>query len=393
MARSRTQRRRIAVITGTRAEFGIVEAVVRELSRRRSFDSKLIVTGMHLLPKFGRTIDHIRRCGWRVDATVRMQSGRDDPAEEAVAVGRGVAGIARALDRLGCEIVIVLGDRIEALAGACAAAVSRKVLTHIHGGDRATGTVDDALRNAISRLAHVHLVASKDAADRLRRMGEQPWRIHLVGAPGLDGIRRFRLTEQANHRVSDLRLHAILGPIAGRPYAVVAQHPLARSARQESAAMRNIIAAVERCGLAGAVIYPNSDPGHEGIIRVIRGVERKPNWRVFKSLLREDYLRLVYRSAVLVGNSSSGIIESASLGVSAVNVGPRQTGRLRCGPNVLDCGESASAVERAVRQALNRPRPIPGRSVYGDGRASERIAEVLERLIITPALLLKETAY
>jgi UDP-N-acetylglucosamine 2-epimerase (non-hydrolysing)/GDP/UDP-N,N'-diacetylbacillosamine 2-epimerase (hydrolysing) len=393
MAGLRTQRRRIAVVTGTRAEFGIVEAVVRELSRRRSLDPKLIVTGMHLLPKFGRTIDHIRRSGWRVDATVRMQSGRDDPSEEAVAVGRGVAGIARALDRLGCEIVIVLGDRIEALAGACAAAVGRKVLAHIHGGDRATGTVDDALRNAITRLAHVHLVASKDAADRLRRMGEQPWRIHLVGAPGLDGIRRFCEAEQVNRRASDLRLHAILGPIADRPYAVVAQHPLARSARQEGGTMRNIIAAVERCGLAGAVIYPNSDPGHEGIIRVIRGLERKPNWRVFRSLVREDYLRLVYRSAVLVGNSSSGIIESASLGVNAVNVGPRQTGRLRCGPNVLDCGESASAIERAVRQAINRGRPVPGRSVYGDGRASGRIADVFERLIISPALLLKEIAY
>ena len=157
--------------------------------------------------------------------------------------------------------------------------------------------------------------------------------------------------------------------------------------------MRNIVAAVEGCGLAGAVIYPNSDPGHEGIIRVIRDLEPKSNWRVFRSLVREDYLRLVYRSAVLVGNSSSGIIESASLGVSAVNIGPRQTGRLRCGPNVLDCGESASTIERAIRRALNRRRPMPGRSVYGDGRASGRIADVLARLIITPALLLKEMAY
>ena len=393
MGKARRAKRRVAVVTGTRAEFGILEEILRELGRRPSLDPKLIVTGMHLLPKFGRTIDHIRRAGWRVDATVRMQSGRDDAADEAMAVGRGVAGIARAVERLGCEMVFVLGDRIEAFAGACAAAAGRKILVHGHGGDRAAGTVDDALRNAITRLAHVHMVASQDAADRLRRMGEQRWRIHRVGAPGLDGIRRFRDAQRADPRGDNLRLHTLLGPIADRRYAVVAQHPLGRPAACESAAMRDIVTAVERNGLAGVAIYPNSDPGHESIIRIIRGLERRPNWCVFKSLVREDYMRVLSRSVVLVGNSSSGIIESASLGVNAVNVGHRQEGRLRCGPSVIDCGESLSAVVRAMRLAMRRPRPAPRRSVYGDGRSSRRIADVLERLIITPSLLLKELAY
>ncbi|HSW46785.1 MAG TPA: UDP-N-acetylglucosamine 2-epimerase [Phycisphaerae bacterium] len=390
MRKKRLSRRRVAVVTGTRAEFGILEEILRELAGRPSLDPKLIVTGMHLLPKFGHTIDHIRRAGWGVDATVRMQTGRDDAADEAMAVSRGIAGIARALDRLDCEIVLVLGDRIEAFAGACAAAISRRVLAHSHGGDRAPGTIDDALRNAITRLAHVHLVASKDAEDRIRRWGEQPWRIRRVGAPGLDGIRRFREADRAGRRASDLRVRSVLGPLADRPYAVVAQHPLGRSAGRESVVMRNILSAVERCGLAGVIIYPNSDPGHEGIIREIRRIERHDGWRSFRSLMREDYLRIVSRAAVLVGSSSSGIIESASLGVNTVNIGRRQDGRLRCGPGVIDCDESLSAVTGAIRRAMKRPRPRPRQSVYGDGRASERIADVLERLIITPQLLLKE---
>jgi len=381
------------MITGTRAEFGVLESVLRATHTHRRLDPKLIVTGMHLLGKFGHTIDQIRQAGWRIDATVRMQTGRDEPGAEALAVARGIAGIARSIERLKCDIVVVLGDRIEAFAGACAAACGRRVLAHIHGGDRALGDVDDALRNAITRLAHVHLAASKDAADRLRRMGETPARIHRVGAPGLDDIRRFRQADRANRQSGDCRLREILGPLADTPLAVVVHHPRGRSARLEAGTCRQIVAAVEQCKLAGVAIFPNSDPGHQGIIDVLTGLRDRPGWRIFRSLPREDYLRLVSRSAVLVGNSSSGIIESASLGVRAVNIGPRQSGRLRCGSNVIEAAETSPAIVRAIRQALRQPRPTPGRSVYGDGRAGQRIADILGHLKITPALLQKELTY
>lgn len=390
--RSATKRLRVAVVSGTRAEFGLLEPVLREIKKRRGFDLKLIVTGMHLLRRFGRTIDQIREAGWSVDAAVRMQTGQDNAADEAMAVGRGISGIARGLERLNCDIVVVLGDRIEAFAGACAAAVGRRVVAHIHGGDRAAGDVDESLRNAISRLAHVHLVASKDAGDRLRRMGEEPRRIHRVGAPGLDDIRLLRLAERKSRTRTDRWMANNLGPLAESPYAVLIQHPCGQKASQEAAGTRNIVTAVELCGLNGVAIYPNSDPGHQGIIQVL---EKLPTdrWRVFSSLVRGDYLRLLSRAAVLVGNSSSGIIESASIGVNAINIGPRQEGRLRCGPNVLDSGPSTLAIARAIRQVHKQPRPRPGRSVYGDGRAAERIAKVLEGLVITPSLLQKRLTY
>lgn len=383
------------MITGTRAEFGLLAPVLRALAARPRLDPRLIVTGMHLLPKFGRTIDHIRAAGWRVDAVVPMQTGRDDASAEPQALAKGIAGIARALERLDCEIVLVLGDRIEAFAGACAATCGRRVLAHIHGGDRGTGDIDDLLRNAITRLAHVHFVASRDAVRRLRRMGEQAFRIHRVGAPGLDEIRPLRAPgsscrDRAQGR-ADLR--RLLGEVADGAYAVVSQHPSTRDNRREAATMESVLAGVEANGLRGVIIYPNSDPGHDGIIRAIRRRAGRTAWRTFRSLPREDYLRVALGAAVMVGNSSSGIIESASLGINAVNVGPRQAGRLHCGPSVIDCGESTAEIRRAIRKALARRRPRPGRSVYGDGRAGERIATILERLIITPRLTWKSLAY
>jgi len=289
--------------------------------------------------------------------------------------------------------VVVVGDRIEAFAAATAASIGHRVLAHIHGGDRAVGTTDDMLRNAITRLAHVHLVASRDAEDRLKRMGEVPRRIHRVGAPGLDDIRRFQQKRRRNRRAANERLQAIVGNLRDRSYAMVAQHPMARPARTEYQVMQHVVKAVERCGLGGVVVYPNSDPGHDGIIKLIQTRQGRPNWRVFHSLERDDFFHVVAGSAVMVGNSSSGIIESASLGVNAVNIGRRQSGRLRCGEGVFDVNESADSIIRALRRAVRRPRPVSARSVYGDGRSAERIARILERLIIKPSLLQKELTY
>lgn len=385
-------KRKVAIITGTRAEFGVMESIVQAIQRRGRIDGRIIVTGMHLLKKFGHTIDDIREKGYRIDAQVKMQTGRDDAAAQAGAVGRGIQGIAKAIERLTCDIVVVLGDRIEAFAGAAAGMLARRAVAHIHGGDRAPGDLDEAMRNAITRLAHIHFAASQDAADRLRRMGEPPERIHLVGAPGLDAIRVFRRAEGKSHGSRE-RLGELIGQVAVQPYAVLVQHAHGRAADVEAKVVRAAISAVEACGLAGVAIWPNSDPGHDGIVRELKKLRGRADWRVFRSLVREDYLRTARHAAVLVGNSSSGIIEAGSLGINAVNIGRRQEGRLRCGANVIDTAESRAAIVRAIKTALQRPRPDPNRSIYGDGRAGERIARILERVPLGPDLLHKALTY
>jgi len=224
-------------------------------------------------------------------------------------------------------------------------------------------------------------------------MGEEAWRIHLVGAPGLDDIRSFGKREAGGRSGARTRLKRLIGSLTDRPYAVVIQHPIGRADTAEAAGMRRTLEAVWAVGLAGVIIYPNSDPGHAGIVREISHWQCKSGWRVFRSLPRENFLRLACHAAVMVGNSSSGIIESASLGVRAVNIGPRQEGRLRCGPSVIDVPDRAEALRKAIRRAMAAPRPTPTGSVYGDGKAGERIATILGRLRVTPKLVRKRLTY
>lgn len=371
--RPRRGRLRVCVVTGTRAEYGILKTVLRAIDAHSRLDLQLLVTGTHLLRKFGHTVDGIRADGWRVDAQVAMQRGNDDTDGEAEAVGRGIEGIARAIRRLRSDIVLVAGDRIEAFAGAAAAAVSRRFVAHIHGGDRALGDVDDSLRHAITKLAHVHFAATPEAAARLKRMGEEATRVFCVGAPGLDDIR-------AGPRPTQAWLRRTLGWDAVPPYALVAQHPCGRAAALERRDMIETLAAVAAAGLAGVVIYPNSDPGHSGIVEAIEQREHIPNrWFVARSLPREVFIRLLKGAQVLVGNSSSGIIESATAGVAAVNIGPRQKGRQKCGPGVVDSACDRAAVLRAIRRAMKRDARTDN-TPYGDGRSGQRIASVLARL-------------
>jgi len=377
-------RRRVCVVTGTRAEYGLLRPVMRAIQAHRKLELQLIATGIHLLRAHGRTVHEIRRDGWRIDATVPMQTGRDSRLDAAVGLGRGIAGIARALDRLGSRIVLVLGDRIEALAGALAGVTAGCFVAHIHGGDVAVGDVDDTLRHAITKLAHIHFAATRQAARRIARLGERPEHVYPVGAPGLDNLRQLAPPDEAWIR-KRLRLDPTVG------FAVVVQHPIGMPVEREYLAMQQTLRAVAQEGLAGVIVYPCTDPGYSGIVRAIRDRPERGTWRVFRSLANEDFLRALMAARVIVGNSSSGIIESAAAGTPAVNIGPRQQGRQKCGPSVVDCDYGQRNVRTAIRRALGlRPRR---RTVYGDGRAGERIARILAEKPLPAGLRRKQLAF
>jgi UDP-hydrolysing UDP-N-acetyl-D-glucosamine 2-epimerase len=337
------------------------------IDRRSRMELQVLVAGMHLLRKFGHTIDDILRDGWRIDARVRMQRGDDSPLDQAEGLARGVAGIARFLHQASSDIVVVLGDRIEALAGALAGATTGRVVAHLHGGDIAPGDFDERLRHAITKLAHVHLAATHTAARRIIRMGEPGWRVHVVGAPGLDRLMYWIGRSPRSKRRS------------GR--ALIVFHPCGRTPAHERRVMHAALESVRRAGLARTIVYPNSDRGHTGVIEAIETHAarcREPgDVRVVRSMDRDAYLQALIEAEVLVGNSSSGIIEAATAGTPAVNIGPRQSGRERAAKSVVEADESTASIRTALDRAL-RKRPIMGGStIYGDGRAGQRVANVL----------------
>ena len=374
--------RRVAIITGTRAEYGLLHPVMKAIEAQPALRLQLVVTGIHLLRKFGHTVDLVRRDGWTIDACVKMQKGDDDPLDQATGLARGVSGIARFLEQARTDIVVVLGDRIEAMAGALACVTTGRVLAHIHGGDLAPGDFDEGLRHAITKLVHIHFAATQQARRRIVRMGEREAHVHFVGAPGLDAlaelVRRSSKTRGASERL------------------LIVQHPCGRSAVDEKRVMNALIRAVKHTRRPHTILYPNSDRGHSGIIEVINAHRRcSPSGivRVEKHLPRDQYLRCLIDAAVLVGNSSSGIIEAATAGTPCVNVGPRQGGRQRSGRCVIDAGESFSSIRDALAEAL-RKRPIMGNAtVYGEGRAGTRIARILASTRITDALIHKCNTY
>lgn len=388
MSRASAQVRRVCVVTGTRSEFGVLQTVLRAIQRRKRLQLQLVVTGMHLLRQFGYTIDEIRSQGWHIDAEVPMyRRGRDDRLSVAEATGRATSGIAKALHDLHSDVVLVVGDRVEALAGATAALTTGTLIGHIHGGDVATGDNDEAIRHAITKMAHVHFAASRDAHDRIIRMGEDPDRVHFTGAPGLDELRSVRPATR-----SYIKEHLGLDP--SRPYVVVLQHPAGYEVDDEYRHMCQTLEAVR--DYQTVIVYPNNDPGHSGIVRAIKHYAARVNHFVTaRSLSRHAFASTLVASQALVGNSSAGIIEAGFIATPVVNIGPRQTGRLKNGPLVEDCSYGRDSVRAALRRVLRRRQrmgAVRGEE-YGTGRAGVAIARILSIMPITPDMRRKQISY
>ncbi len=383
MTRTRARRRRpIAVVTGTRAEYGLLHSTISAIARHQRLKLQLVVTGMHLLKRFGHTIDDIVRDGWTIDARIPMQRGTDGPTDQAAGLARGIGGIATFLNEASTDIVVVLGDRIEALAGALAAVTTGRCVAHIHGGDVAVGDFDESLRHGITKLAHLHFPATRAAARRIIRMGEPESNVHCVGAPGIDDLAVLVRTYDKRPQ----RTHS----------ALILFHASGRPVDKEQRAMRTILKATSDAGLRQTIIHPNSDRGHTGVVRAIEQHLRatpRGTVEVFTSLKREAYLRRLIEADVLIGNSSSGMIEAATAGTPVVNVGNRQAGRQRAGRSIIDCSETPASIRAAIDRAL-KLRPIMGRrTAYGDGTAGVRIAELLAQARVDQAQRRKQCTY
>ncbi len=381
--------KKVAVVTGSRAEYGILYPVLKAIEAHPELRLSLVVTGMHLLPEFGYTVREIESGGFKVDARVDMLLGSDTLGAMVKSVGMGIIGMAQTWEQLNPDIILVPGDRGEPLAAAIAGAYMNIPVAHIHGGDNPRAGLDEYARHAITKLAHIHFPATGTSAERIIKMGEDEWRVHMVGSPTLDVILNESL-------LSAEALTEKLGIDLSRPLILLVQHSVTTQVDEAARQMRETLETIVEMGNPTVLIYPNSDAGGRRMIEVIKEYEKFNFLTTFKSLPRKEYLSLMKAAGVMVGNSSSGIIEAPSLGLPAVNIGIRQEGRER-GENVIDVGHNNREIVTGIERALTDEGFLKAvkkcQSPYGDGRAGSRIAEILSQIEITPQLLQKKMTY
>jgi UDP-hydrolysing UDP-N-acetyl-D-glucosamine 2-epimerase len=382
-----TRRRRILVTLESRATFGYSVNVIKLAMADAALEVQTLVTGMHLMPELGDTIGTLRDSSLPISATVPLTPG-PGRAGWPRAMGEGIAGFATAYETLSPDIVLISGDRGETFALAVAAVYMGLPVAHIQAGDK-SGHIDDAARMALAKLVHIHLAPGTDAVERLRRLGEEEFRIHDTGAPQLDDMvgrsfKRDRLVLAG--RVLDLT----------KPYLVLLQHPVMTEHSESGHQVEESLRACLATGMPVVWIFPNSDLGYRDIVGVIHGANDNERIYAVPNLGREDYLVLLANCACLVGNSSSGLLEAPTFRVPVVNVGIRQRGRPQAA-NVINCGYGSVEVEAAVHKSQSDSsfRASCARAVnpFGDGKSSQRIVNILRDVVIDSALLDKKTTY
>jgi len=379
MSKPTRGKRTVIVVTGSRAEYGLLRSVMRAIAAHPKLALRTIVAGSHLLPVAGYprgTIADVR-ADFVVDATVRMQRASEPRtrARDALACGRGVSGFAEAFAKLAPSgpgdthpaWVVVLGDRVEAFAAAAAASIAGLAVCHIHGGDRAEGVADEAMRHAITKLAHLHCCATAESAKRVKGLGEPAGAVIVTGSPAIDDL------ADAAAQSDDVDLQAI-----------ILLHPAGLAESQERAWAKAVLAGAERAlpkGSSVGIGQTNFDAGREAIVSVLEGPTRHCQAIELGHVPRARFLALLgglkRRGGVLIGNSSAGLIEAAALGLAVVNVGPRQAGRQRAG-NVIDVSTpTAAAVAKAILAAQQSAKRLRPSTVYGNGTAGRQIAALL----------------
>lgn len=371
-----TIKRKICVVTGTRAEYGLLYWLMKEIDEDFDLQLQIIVTGMHLSPEFGLTYLQIEADGFDIDAKVEMLLSSDSSVGIAKSLGVGVIGFADALDRLKPDILVVLGDRVEILAAAQAAVVARIPIAHIHGGERSEGAYDEGIRHAVTKMAQWHFVAADAYRRRVIQLGESPDRVFSFGAPGLDHLQCLEWMDRPSLEKS---LEVKLGP----PVFLVTYHPATLGQRKPAEAMNELLAALEDFPEATIIFtYPNADAGGRVLIK---GLDQwvavnKCRARAFVSLGQQRYLSLMRESDVILGNSSSALIEAPVLKRASVNIGDRQNGRLKAS-SIIDASEESKSIIAAINKALSEEfrAGLPStKSLYGSGEVSRRIKGTLK---------------
>lgn len=378
-------KRKICVVTGTRAEYGLLYWLMKEINDDPALQLQIITTGMHLSPEFGLTYKTIEKDGFQIDEKVEMLLSSDTPVGITKSIGLGVIGFADALNRLKPDIMVVLGDRYEILSAAQAAMIARIPIAHIHGGETTEGAFDESIRHAITKMSHFHFTAAEPYRKRVIQLGENPDRVFNFGAPGLDNISKLQLLEKAAfEKAIDFKL--------GELSFLVTYHPVTLSDAGPEKAIDELFQAIESFPNAKIIFTKaNSDTSGRIINQLIDSfAEKHPiSVKVFTTMGQLLYLSAIKNIDVVIGNSSSGIVEAPAFNKPTVNIGDRQKGRLRA-ESVIDCAEDMLAIKNAIQKAVSsdfKKMLTKTCNPYGQGNTSSRIKEHLKNVSLTNILM------
>jgi UDP-hydrolysing UDP-N-acetyl-D-glucosamine 2-epimerase len=378
-------KRKIAVVTSSRADYSHLYWPLKELSAKEDIDLRIVALGSHLSPEFGNTANEIERDGFKIASKIECLLSSDTDLGMAKTIGLATLGLADLFAEMRPDILVLIADRYEMLAPASVALALRIPIAHIEGGEVSEGAIDDAVRNALTKMSHIHFTSTYAGRDRVIQMGEEEWRVHRAGASSLDHIRRQTLLKRADLETRlDLNL--------GCPTILVAYHPVTIN-RDTLSEMDALFDALDSLSHQILFCFPNADAGSRALIRRTKEfVESKGRGNVYTNLDTLTYLSLLGQVEVFVGNSSSGIMEAASFELPVVNVGVRQQGRERAA-NIIDVAADAGAIREGIRKATTadfRQSLIGLKNPYGDGFAAETIVRVLSSLPGPERLLMKQ---
>ena len=369
-----TEQRVVCVVTGSRAEYGLLRGLMMAIRDSSVLRLQTIVTGAHLMERFGETWREIDNDGLAIDARVDIDLSDDTQLAVARSAGLGVDRIAQALQSLSPDLVVLLGDRYEIFAAAISAMILNIPIAHLHGGELTEGAIDDSIRHSITKMAHLHFTASDEYRRRIIQMGEDPARVFNTGATSIDAIAQTKLLDAAS-------LSQYLGIDMTAPFFLVTYHPVTRE-RGDDVAARSLCDALDQFdGVSVLLTGVNADPGHDAVAKIFaKYVAQRPDRvKSFESLGHQRYLSAMALSQAVVGNSSSGILEAPAFGIPTVNIGPRQKGRVRA-DSVIDCGEGVEEIGEALIRSMDPAfRAVAKNASYpfGEPGAAGRIAALL----------------
>jgi len=375
--------RHICYVTGTRADFGLMRSTLEAIDCAKATTLSVVVTGMHLSEQFGLTVNEIESSGFKVSGRIPVDVSVDSGAAMALNLATVIEGCVRIFGESKPDLVLLLGDRGEMLAGALAAIHLNIPIAHIHGGER-SGTVDEPVRHAISKLSHFHFAATAAARERLIRMGEIAERIWVSGAPGLDGLREFACMNK-----SELCQGIGFDPFL--PVALLVYHPVLQEAVTAGAEARHLLQSCLAAGFQVLALMPNSDAGSAGVRQALNAYSTHDACRIVIHLARPQFISWMKACDLMIGNSSSGIIEAATFGTPVINVGIRQNMRER-NANVIDIKTSVDDVEKVLSLALVKGR-YPETNCYEKDDAAQKIARLVGLVDLSPSILFKTNAY